>query len=162
MGRGVAAVTIRCRRVSWRCGLGAGNPEAGKVGQGQTEGREPSSEGGSHFGSGRRCRQVWPGSHCLRQAPLPPPGQPQVIPPAVPRQTLPEGPWGRGRGGATAHALTQLQTPLWPVLSRREAFWPSRHLARSLHRLPSHASVAPLLGSALGGRPLHRSSSRIL
>lgn len=40
MGSGVAAVTVR---VSWRYGLGAGNPEARKVGQGQMEGREPSS-----------------------------------------------------------------------------------------------------------------------
>lgn len=90
MGSAVAPVTIRCRKVSWRYGLGAGNPEAGKVGQGQMEGREPSS-GWSHFGSGRRCRQVWPGSDCLPQAPLPQPGQPQVIPPAVPSQALPEG-----------------------------------------------------------------------
>lgn len=122
------------------------------MGQGQTEGREPSSEGGSHFESGRRCRQVWPGSHCLPQAPLPQPGQPQVIPPAVPWQALPEGPWGYRTGGATAYALTQLQTALWPVLSRREAFWPSRHLARSLHHLPSHWGP-PTLVWPLGSAP---------
>lgn len=158
MGSGVAAVTVRCRRVSWRYGLGAGNPEAGKVGQGQTEGREPSSEGGSPFESGRRCRQVWPGSHCLPQAPLPQPGQPQVIPSAVPWQALPEGPWCYGRGGATAYVLTQLQTALWPVLSRTEAFWPSRHLARSLHHLPSHQGPPTLVWPLYSGLHLRAPS----
>lgn len=73
---------------------------------------------------GRRCRQAWPGSHRL----------PQASARSCHRQALPEGPRGYGRGGGSAHPFARSDAPL-PALSRR---------------LPSHASVAPLLGPAPG------------
>lgn len=73
---------------------------------------------------GRRCRQAWPGSHRL----------PQASARSCHRQALPDGPRGYGRGGGSAHPFARSDAPL-PALSRR---------------LPSHASVAPLLGPAPG------------